>query len=301
MLSGGIDLGGTKIEARLFDDAMATREVRRVPTPAQDFDAFIRALAGEVRWLEAQSADPALPVAVSLPGVIDPVTGIATASNVPISGRSTAAALAEALGRPLPLVNDCTAFAYSEATGGAATGARSVLGLVLGTGVGAGFVLDGAPAYRHAGLAVELGHLGIPARALDRHGLPLLRCGCGRIACFENYTAGTGLRSLARINGRPSEDPAVLAASDDPADRRVIDIWADLAGEMLYTAQLMLDPEVIVLGGGLSNMPGITALMDAALARLRLGSARAPVIRAAAFGDSAGARGAALMAKAGLA
>lgn len=302
MICGGIDLGGTKIEARLFDADMATIDTRRVPTPREDFGDFIAALIGQIRWLEELAGDPALPVAISIAGVIDPLTGLATASNIPVSGHDIGAALQAGLGRSLPMINDCMAFAYSEAHGGAADGARLVLGVILGTGVGAGLVTDGALPCRHAGLAVEIGHLGMPARALERHDLPLWPCGCGRMACVENYVSGTGLRRLAEWAGLADPDPqavAAAAATKDPQAVRVMEIWADLAGEMLYSAQIILDPEVIVLGGGLSNIPGVPQMLTEALLRWRLGQARLPAIRQAVHGDSAGARGAALMAKAG--
>lgn len=301
MICGGIDLGGTKIEARLFDDAMATVQTRRVPTPTHDFVSFIDALSDQVLWLQAQADDPALPVAVSIAGVIDPQTGLATAANIPVSGQNIGDALKARLGRNLPMINDCMAFAYSEAHGGAGDGAASVLGLILGTGVGAGMVLNGALPHRHAGLAVEIGHLGIPARALARHGLPLWECGCGRLGCFENYVSGTGLTRLAEWAGLAATDPATIATSSDTQAQQVMKIWADLTGEMLYAAQIMLDPAVIVLGGGLSNIPSVSDRLSDALGRLRLAKARRPDIRPARHGDSGGARGAALMAKAGLA
>ncbi|MFB2533432.1 ROK family protein [Paracoccus sp. p4-l81] len=302
-LSGAIDLGGTKIEARLFDADMHTLACHRVPTPRDSFAALITALAGQVRWLEAQAEGPALPVAVSMAGVIDPETGIATASNIPASGHDFGAALAAALGRALPLVNDCMAFAWSEAHGGAGDGAASVLGLILGTGVGAGLVLGGGLPPRHAGLAVEIGHLGMPARALARHGLPIWDCGCGRGGCIENYISGTGLARIAAWAGLARTAPAEVAAATaagDVAAERVMAIWADLAGEAAYAAQLMLDPAVIVIGGGLSNIAGLPDRITRALSRLRMGQARLPRIVAARHGDSSGARGAALMARAGV-
>ncbi|SMO43279.1 ROK family protein [Paracoccus laeviglucosivorans] len=302
-LCGAIDLGGTKIEARLFDAAMAPLDLHRVATPREDFAAFMVALVGQVRWLEAQAGAANLPVAISIAGLIDPVTGIATASNIPVTGRNLGAELTAALGRPLPMVNDCTAFAWSEAHGGAGDGARSVMGLVMGTGVGAGLVLDGRVPPRHAGISVEIGHLGMPGRALARHGLPLWRCGCGRDGCHENYVSGTGLRRIAEWAGLSDPDPGRVAAraGEDAGAARVMEIWADLAGEMLYAAQLMLDPEVIVLGGGLSNIACLPERLSASLQRLRLGDARLPAIRRAVHGDSSGARGAALMARMGLA
>lgn len=300
--SGAIDLGGTKIEARLFDGAMQTLDLRRVPTPSGDFDAFLAALIQQVRWLETRAGDPALPVALSIAGVIDPETGICTAANIPVTGRALGAALRARLGRALPLVNDCMAFAWSEAHGGAGDGAASVLGLIIGTGIGAGLVLEGALPPRHAGLAVEIGHLGIPSRALARHGLPIWPCGCGRAGCYETCLAGPGLQRLAEWAGLGALQPDQIAAraETDPAAARVMAIWADLAGEMLDALQLMLDPQVIVLGGGLSNIPGLAQRLSQALAARRLGQARAPQILVARHGDSSGARGAALMARAGM-
>lgn len=300
--SGAIDLGGTKIEARLFDASMQTLDLRRVPTPSGDFASFMAALVGQVRWLERRADDPALPVALSIAGVIAPDTGICTAANIPVTGQALGHALRDALGRDLPMLNDCMAFAYSEAHGGAGCGARSLLGLVLGTGVGAGLVIDGRLPPRHAGLAVEIGHTGIPARALARHGLPLWSCGCGREGCYENYVSGTGLRRIAIWAGLDDPEPVSVAARarTQPEAARVMAIWADLVGEMLYTLQLTLDPQVVVLGGGLSNIPGLPERLTEALLALRLGQARPPLIRVAQHGDSSGARGAALMARAGL-
>lgn len=306
---GAIDLGGTKIEARLFDAGMATLATRRIPTPAGDAAALVGAIVAQVRWLEQRAGDPALPVAVAMAGLIDPASGVATAANLAIDGHCPAPMLARALGRPVPLVNDCMAFAWSEAQGGAGAGARSVLGLVIGTGIGAGLVCEGRLAPRHAGLAVEIGHVGMPARALARHGLAPAPCGCGRAGCHEAHLAGPALARLAVVVGfapdpsHPSADPAAIAAAAAAGEggaARVMALWADLAGEMLCTAQLMLDPEVIVLGGGLSNIPGLPAMLSEALARLRLGTARAPRILVAQHGDSSGARGAALLARAGL-
>ena len=294
---GGIDLGGTKIEARLFDSsATKTLSVHRIPTPLSSFDAMADGVAEQVRWLDSHANRP-LPVGISVPGIIDPETGIGFASNIPTTGHALAPALTERLGRTLPMVNDCMAFAYSEANGGAADGARVVMGLILGTGVGGGLCIDGQIPPRHAGLAVEVGHLGMPGRALERHGLPLWPCGCGRMGCMENYISGTGLSNLAEWHTGQRLTAEELASADTPEATRVMEIWADLAGDCLYAIQVMLDPDCVVLGGGLSNMAGIAEILSESLARQRLGSARSPRIVAARHGDSSGARGAALMAR----
>lgn len=297
MICGGIDIGGTKIEARLFDGADAeTVELHRVPTPKANFEQMAQALAEQVRWLEGRAATP-FPVGLSVAGIIDPVTGESFASNIPATGRSIGAELERLTGRRLPLVNDCMAFAYSEAHGGAGATARSVMGLILGTGVGGGICIDGQLPHRHAGLAVEVGHLGVSNRALARHGLPLWQCGCGRLGCVENYVSGTGIANLAEWKLGQRGQAEELAASADPGAAEVMDIWADIAGDCLHAIQIMLDPDCIVLGGGLSNLPGIEGTLTESLRRQRLGTARLPEILVAAHGDSSGARGAALIAR----
>ena len=297
MLCGGIDLGGTKIEARLFDGRDAhTVDVVRIPTPKENFEAMIGGLAEAFSWLET-TAGGAIPVGLAVPGIVDPRTGESFASNIPATGRAIAPALAEACGRTLPVINDCMAFAYSEAHGGAGEGAHTVMGLIIGTGVGGGVCIDGQMPHRHAGLAVEIGHVGTPQRVLDRHGLPVWPCGCGRSACFENYMSGTGLANLAewKLGARISAHELAQAGTEE-ADE-ILSIWADLTGECLDTIQLMLDPDCIVLGGGLSNLPGVERRLTDALAKRRLGRVRLPSIRRARHGDSSGARGAALLAR----
>ena len=291
---GGIDLGGTKIEARLFDGPDArTVDLRRCPTPQDSYEALLDAVSDQIRWLEARAGDPHLPVGLAMPGTLDPATGISFAANVPTTGRAPTYDLAARHARPVPVVNDGMAFALSEATVGAAAGHRSVMGLVLGTGVGGGLCLDGALPHRHAGLAVEIGHVGLSAAILRRHDLPALPCGCGRSGCVETLISGTGLATLAgHVTGTPT--PA-----DAQRDERVLSIWADLAGDTLATIQMLLDPDAIVLGGGLSRMPDVVARLTAGLAANRLGTARAPLLLVAQHGDSSGARGAALLAAAG--
>lgn len=292
---GAIDLGGTKIEARLFGDGMETLASHRLPTPRGGFTTFLDALATQVRWIEAESLSDSLPIAIALPGVIDPASGHVSAANIPTGEHSLAAALAARIGRRLPLVNDAMAFAWSEGHGGAGEGAATVLGLILGTGVGAGVVIDGRLPDRHSGMAVEIGHAGMPARALARHGLPLWPCGCGREGCIECYISGPGLTRLAEHAGHGPIAPETAAQT-----AAALDLWADLAGEALAMAQVMFDPQVIVLGGGLSKLPQAPARLSAALDAHRLRGAARPEIRLARHGDSSGARGAAMLARDGL-
>lgn len=295
-ICGGIDLGGTKIEARLFGDGMEVLQTRRVPTPAEDFERFADALAGEIRWLGETAGDPALPVGVALPGTVDPRTGRVFAANIPVSGHDLPAALHARLGRAVLLGNDAMAFAVSEAEGASGESFACVAGLILGTGVSAGLCIHGAVPPRLNGMAVEIGHAGMPARALHRHGLPLFQCPCGALACVERYVSGPGLSTLCETLLGERLAPAAIAARGDAAAERVLAVWSDLAAECLLTLQLTLDPDCIVLGGGLSRMPGLVERLAPALDARLLGNTRAPALRLARHGDSSGARGIALLA-----
>lgn len=299
MISGAIDLGGTKIEGRLFDAAMETVTTRRIPTPVDSFEAFIDGLAEQIEWLSTTAGNPALPIGISLPGWIDPATGHAFASNIPVTGRDVGAALQARFGRQFPLMNDCMAFAYSEAHGGAAGNSEVVIGLILGTGMGAGLVIRGELPPRFNGLALEIGHTGMPARALEEQKLPLLACGCGKTGCMERYVSGTGLAALTQLKlgvALSNEELVGRAAQGDVDAVEVMNDWADLTAECLVTMQLVLDPDCIVLGGGLSNIAGVAEQLSAAFEKRRLGTTRIPPIRTARFGDSSGARGVALFA-----
>lgn len=295
MNCGGLDIGGTKIEARLFDDSMALIESRRIATPASDTGAFLDAVAQQIGWLMAASGGTGLPVGIAMAGIVNRATGASTAANLPIDGVDVGAALARRFGRKFVFCNDCDAFACSEANGGAAPQSGTMVGLVIGTGLGAGLCIDGALAPRATGVPVEIGHIGLAARALAVHGLPLWRCGCGRIGCAEAYVAGPGLERLARWHlGVPVSATALPV---HPRGHEVLAIWAALMAEVLDTLRLLLDPGCIVLGGGLSNLPDVAQRLTAAMAATALAGLPPPAIVIAAHGDSSGARGVALLAR----
>jgi N-acetylglucosamine kinase len=300
MICGGIDIGGTKIEARLFSNDLATVEMRRIPTPKKRLADFIDALAEQVRWLEQfshQGQD--LTVGMAIPGLIDVHTGRAFTSNLPASGHDIAAILEERIGRRLPLMNDCQAFALSEANGGAGEGFKTVVGLIMGTGVGAGLTCDGHLPPRLNSSALEIGHIGIPAHLLASRSLPLWDCGCGKRGCFERYVSGTGLAALgAHWLGRPvtAEEIVASAQAGGTQHQQVLWQWAEIASELLLIIQLMHDPDCIVLGGGLSGIPDVVPLLEKPFQSVKLGEMRMPAIRCAIHGDSSGARGAAIMA-----
>ncbi len=291
---GGIDVGGTKIEARLYSHTMDEEARQRVAVSKGDYPLVIQAVADLVAWLrETGGAD--LPVGIGLPGIIDPATGHATTANLPATGRPITQEIARRVGGKVHFANDCKLFALSEATGGAAAGARTVFGLIIGTGVGGGVVQDGRLVTGMSGLPGEVGHFGIPATL----GLPVIRCGCGAEGCYETYLSGEGIARLAELETGelvPAQQVFARAWEGDPAMSRVTDTWLRLLTELLLTINLTIDPDVVVIGGGVSRVPGLVPQAQKAIDARVLRGARAPRITIAEFGDASGARGAALFA-----
>ncbi|KMW60714.1 Latent glucokinase ycfX [Candidatus Rhodobacter oscarellae] len=294
MIFGGIDLGGSKIEARLFNGPEArTMDVRRVATPTDSYDSLLDQLSAQIDWLIAQTKDPEMPIGIAVPGILSPDTGVLIAANLVASGLTPGKDIQDRFGRSFTFANDCMAFALSEANGGAAEAHDTVLGLILGTGLGGGICVNKKLAPRHGGIAVEIGHAALPASAIARHQLPLWECGCGRLGCMETCVSGTGLSNIAHhLLGKRVNAETIWAGGYQAC----LDIWADITGECLMTLQTTLAPDCIVLGGGMSNAPGIAELLRGALSRHMLEGMALPDIVVAQHGDSSGARGAALLA-----
>lgn len=296
---GGIDLGGTKIEACVFDDGLVQVEVRRVPTPRASYADLLDALVDQYRWLCQAAGRADLPVGIGIPGLIDRSTGLSLTSNLPAMGMPLRADLSQRLGFDVPVKNDCKCFALSEANGGAGAGFETVFGLILGTGCGGGVCRRGELVEGSSGLPGEVGHTGISVAAFDKS-MPLLRCNCGRTGCYETLVSGPGLVALARSMLDVERQPEQIVAgalAGDKALERVLQVWADLVGELLRTIQSTVDPDCIVVGGGLSRMQGIEVRLSASWSSHRIQGARTPAILVATFGDSSGVRGAAMLAR----
>ena len=295
MIAAGIDLGGTKIEAQVFDSGWNRVESHRIPTP-KAYDALVAAMADQIAWIEAQA--PGLPIGIAAAGLVNPETGLALTANLPATGRPFPTDISAAAGRQITYVNDCRAQALSEAVFGAARGFRSALALNFGTGLAGGIVIDGQLLPGPTGLGGEFGHFALPANVVAAHGLPIVRCGCGRMACTETLIAGPGLvRVFLHLTGRSLTPEQIIAARDtDPVAGQVWTIWCELAAELIHTLCYTVDPECIVLAGGLSRAPGLVEDLSAALQRAQLPGYGVPLIRLAEGGDTTGARGAALAA-----
>jgi N-acetylglucosamine kinase len=293
MIAAGIDLGGTKIEAQVFapDWSLAARQ--RWPTP-KDYPTLVSAMAEAIRWCETHTAN--LPIGISAAGLINPATGLALTSNLPATGKPFPADVAVAAGRRIAWINDCRALTLSEATLGAAKGADPAVGLILGTGVAGGVVTGGKLLPSPAATGGEFGHFPLAAAPIVAHNLPILTCGCGRQGCVETYLSAPGLSRLAaHLTGQShAPETVVTDRATTPAFAIAWDIWLDLAAEFLVTLCMTLDPQVIVIGGGLSRAPGLTDDLTRRLAQATLKGFPIPAIRLAEGGDASGARGAAL-------
>ena len=292
MIAAGIDLGGTKIEAQVFDSGWNRVESRRIPTP-DTYGDLVAAMVAQIAWID--SLAPSLPIGIAAAGLINPTTGLALTANLPASGHPFPADIATTAGRPITYINDCRAQALSEALFGAARGYRTALSLNLGTGLAGGIVMDGKLLPGPTGLGGEFGHFALPANVVSAHNLPILRCGCGRLGCTETLIAGPGLaRLFTHLTGRSASPEAIVRGrKTDPDGQRVWAIWCELTAEMIHTLCYTVDPECVVLAGGLSQAPGLVADLTDALQRAQLPGYNAPLIRLAEGGDTTGARGAA--------
>ena len=290
----GVDFGGTKIEAAALDPAGAERARLRAPNPG-DYDAAIRAVRDLVARVETQAGGAQAPIGMGVPGSVSPATGLIRGANSTwLNGRDFAGDLERALGRPMRLSNDANCLALSEATDGAAAGAMgSVFAGILGTGVGGGAVIDGKLLEGANGIAGEWGHTPLPwPAATDK---PTV-CWCGRSNCLETYISGPGFSAdYARATGKTASAPEIVA------DARRGERWAVAAldryvrrlGKALAAMIDLLDPGVIVLGGGMSNVDELYERVPGAVRPHVFSDVWSAKIVKAAHGDSSGVRGAA--------
>jgi len=278
----GVDLGGTKIEALALDPA--GREVfrKRVLTPRGDYSATINAVVAMVKEIGAGT------VGVGIPGALSRMTGLVkNANSTWLIGRPLKQDLERALGREVRIENDANCFALSEAIDGAGKGARSVFGVILGTGVGGGIVVDGEVLLGRNAIAGEWGHnpLPLPGEA----DLPLPKCYCGRSGCIETYLSGPALeRDHERLTGEKRSAKEIADLDGQALDRYLERLARALAGVIN-----LIDPDVIVLGGGMSNVPRLYSEVPRLWTRHVFSDHVATRLLRNVHGDSSGVRGAA--------
>jgi len=293
----GIDVGGTKIEAVALSPAGDEIARRRVPTP-RDYRALLDAVAGLVRELD-RAAGAVGTVGVGIPGTLVPHTGLVkNANSVWLNGRPLGRDLETRLDRPVRLMNDANCFAISEATDGAGVGAHVVFGVILGTGVGGGIVVDGHILSGANLIAGEWGHNPLPWPTSDEWPGP--PCYCAKRGCIEAWLSGPAFeRDHAEHTGLTLSAPEIArAAVGDAGAAASLARYHDRLGRALASLIHVLDPDVVVLGGGMSNIAGLPEAAYAVLPRylFAAGAASDPVatrIVRAAHGDASGVRGAA--------
>jgi fructokinase len=294
----GIDLGGTKIEGLAL--AADGREVarRRVATPAGDYGATLAAIAALVGELESTTGARAS-VGIGIPGTISPASGlIKNANSVCLIGHALDKDLERLLARPVRLANDADCFALSEASDGAGAGARSAFGVILGTGVGGGLVYEGRLIRGPNAIAGEWGHNPLPWPRVWSHGdeRPGPACYCGRRGCIETFLSGPGFsRDHETATGRKaaSEDIAAAAQAGDAAAQASLDRYIDRLARALATVINIFDPEVVVLGGGMSKVTGLYEAVPRRWGEWIFSDRVDTRLLPPVHGDSSGVRGAA--------
>lgn len=295
----GVDLGGTKTEVILLDSDSREHFRMRLPTPRGDYPGTLATIASLVQEAEGRAGRSGIPVGVGIPGSVSRLTGtVKNGNSTWLNGRPMADDLARTLERPVTLTNDANCLALSEATDGAGAGHRVVFAAILGTGCGAGISVGGEPLTGPNGVAGEWGHNPLPWTSqaeLDRRA-----CFCGRHGCNETFLSGTGMALTHQLmwqEARTSEQVVAEAVTGDSKAMQTLELYLDHLARGLASVINLLDPDVIVLGGGLSNVAAIYQQLPGRLGELVFGGeCQTPIVRAA-HGDSSGVRGAAWLAR----
>ncbi len=293
----GLDLGGTKCAGALFDREYRELVRLRVPTPSGDYAGTLQAVAGLVAALQEKAPEPVGTVGIGMPGILDPQTGLVKNCNATwIQGKAFDVDLESVLGLPVRVANDGNCFTIAEALYGAGKDARVVFGATLGTGVGGGVVVNRKLINGRHGIGGEWGHSPL-SRPTDeeRRGR---RCFCGQLDCVEQYLSGGGLApDYQELSGRAIQAPELpdLLAAGDPAAEKAMARYEDRLGRALVAVVSILDPDVVVLGGGVSNIVRLYRNVPPLIAKYTFSDPINTLIVRARHGDSGGVLGAALL------
>ena len=290
----GIDLGGTKIEGAAVDRLGAVRVRWRVATPVGNYRATIDAIIALVGIIELRIGETA-PIGIGIPGAISPITGLVkNANSTCLIGRPLRQDLEAALGRPIRLANDANCFALSEATDGAAAGLQAVFGVILGTGVGGGIALGGRILLGANAIAGEWGHNPLPWPAPGE--TPGPACYCGRSGCIETFLSGPALAADHRRHGGRelnTNEIARLAARGDAHCGATLERYMGRLARGLASVINLIDPDAIVLGGGLSRISVLYERVPLLWGQYIFSDKVVTRLFPPAHGDSSGVRGAA--------
>ena len=290
----GIDLGGTKIEIIAIDEAGTELLRQRIPTPRDDYTATLQAIVALIHQAEAALGQHAS-VGIGTPGTLSRLNGLLKNSNsLQLNAKPILQDLERLLQRPIKICNDANCFVLSEATDGAGAGAAVVYGVILGTGVGAGIVVNGQVLNGCNGIAGEWGHNPLPWPQM--HELPGSDCYCGRQGCIETYLSGPGMSKLHFQHTGVWLNPEIMvtrAAQGDEACSRSLQHYEHRLARALAHVINILDPDVIVLGGGMSNIQRLYANVSELWGNWVFSDRVDTRLVKNHFGDSSGVRGAA--------
>lgn len=296
----GFDIGGTKIEFGAFDNNLQRLITERVATPSDDYPLLLSTLASLVEKYDKQFSCEGL-VGIGIPGIEKSEDGTVLTVNVPAAtGKALRSDLAKMIGRKVALNNDANCFALSEAWDEELKDEAVVLGLILGTGFGGGIVVNGKVISGKNNVAGELGHMRMPIDAWFCLGdnAPLFDCGCGKKACIDNYLSGRGFEWLySHYYEQQMKAKDIIDAfyAKDPQAISFVEKYIDMLAMVFANIFTAIDPNVVVLGGGLSNFDYIYQEVPKRLSRYLLKVATPPKLVKAKYGDSGGVRGAAFL------
>lgn len=283
----GVDFGGTKIEAALIDFEGEIRARQRVPNPGTYAEA-VRAVAALTARIEQEADAGAATIGVAMPGTLSPLTGRVRNSNSTwLNGKPFLEDLTAALQRPVRVENDANCFALSEAVDGAGAGCRVVFGVILGTGCGGGVVVDRKVVEGANHIGGEWGHIPLPWARADE---APIRDWCGRWGCLETWISGSGFKRWA---GMSAAEADTLAQAGDPHARVLLDLLADRIARALCVMMMLVDPDAIVLGGGVSNIESLYPSISGKLMAHAFTDTISTKVLKNKHGDSSGVRGAA--------
>jgi fructokinase len=290
----GIDMGGTKIEGIALADSGEELLRIRIKSPRHDYEATVEAITGIVHRIEAET-DQKGTVGIGIPGAISPQTGLVkNANSTWIIGRQFDVDLENAMARKIRLENDANCLAVSEAVDGAGAGAKVVFAIIIGTGCGGGIAIDQKV---HGGLhsiAGEWGHISLGWMRPEEY--PGVDCYCGQRGCLETFISGTGFENeYEKQTGvhKSGQEIAELLEQNDVDAEKVAQIYENRLARAIATAVNIMDPDVLVLGGGMSNLSRIYKNLPALVQKWTFGGEFTTPIRPAKHGDSSGVRGAA--------
>ncbi len=298
----GFDVGGTKIEFGAFNEKLQRVATERVATPVDDYQLLIDTISGLVEKYDTEFNDQGT-IGLGLPGMESADDGTVLTVNVPAAkGKPLRADLQQAIGREVRIENDANCFALSEAWDEDLQNEKSVVGLILGTGFGGGFVFDGHVQSGCNHVAGEVGHTRLPIDAWfhlgDSGTAPLFECGCGKKGCLDNYLSGRGFELLYEHyygEKRKAVDIITAEAEGEPKAVEHVERYMELAAICFANLFTAIDPDVVVLGGGLSNYDKLYEELPKRIPNYLLSVAKSPRIIKAKHGDSGGVRGAAFL------